>query len=58
MEYVGLVEAAEILGITKQNLTNVRHRDPQFPQPLAQLRMGPVWKTEQIKEYKRARRKI
>jgi chromosome partitioning protein len=47
-DLVGMAEVAEILGVTKQTLTNWRHRNVSFPSPLAELRSGPVWKREEV----------
>lgn len=41
-ELVGLSEIAEILGVSKQRVGQLRERD-DFPRPVAELRSGPVW---------------
>lgn len=51
---VGLVEAAEILAVSKQRVGQLSHR-PDFPSPVARLRAGPVWRSEQIKAFDRGR---
>jgi chromosome partitioning protein len=48
VDLVGMAEVAEILGVTKQTLTNWRHRNISFPSPIAELRSGPVWKREDV----------
>ena len=41
-ELVGLSEIADILGVTKQRVGQLRERW-DFPKPVAELRSGPVW---------------
>jgi chromosome partitioning protein len=43
IELVGISEIAEMAGMLKQNVANIRLRDQTFPQPIARLRMGPVY---------------
>ena len=47
-ELVGTSEVAEMLGITKQTLSNWRTRNADFPPSVAELRSGPVWRREDI----------
>lgn len=46
--YMGAGELAEICGEQKQVISNWRHRN-KLPEPLAELAMGPVWSTAQIR---------
>lgn len=48
MELVGSSEVAEMLGISKQSLVNWRNRAGNFPEPVAELKSGPVWQREVI----------
>jgi len=41
-ELVGVAEMAEILGVSKQRISELA-ATPKFPRPLAQLKGGPVW---------------
>ena len=41
-EYIGLAEIAEILGVSKQRVFQLRWRE-DFPRPIAELAAGPVW---------------
>lgn len=50
VEYAGLAEAAEMFGFTKQVISNWRRRG-DMPEPFAELKMGPVWKTETLIEW-------
>lgn len=54
MKLVGLAEMADLLGITKQVLTNWRSRKTDFPKPMAELKSGPVWDLGQIREWAEA----
>jgi hypothetical protein len=49
--YMGLSEAAEYLGTTPQYLSGKISKRNDFPRPIAVLRCGPIWKTEEIIEY-------
>lgn len=45
---VGISEIAEELHTSRQAVANWRARDHTFPAPLAELRMGPVWRLGQV----------
>ena len=51
MKLVGLYEVSELLGMSRQAVANwiVRKRD--FPQPLANLKSGPVWDAKTILDW-------
>ena len=50
--YMGAAELAEILDEAKQTIANWRRRGTNnVPQPLADLKMGPVWSTIQIRQW-------
>lgn len=53
-DYAGHAEVAEYLGISKQCLTNWRNRYPDFPEPVATLKMGPIWRLHEIQAWHRA----
>lgn len=50
LELVGVHEAAQLLGISKSALAE-RRRSRSFPEPLAQLRCGPIWLRSAIDAY-------
>lgn len=50
IEVAAQTEAAEILGISKQRLSQLRHRD-DFPRPIAQLTVGAVWDANEIRHW-------
>ena len=54
---MGVLEVAEYLRVTPQAVyyyrAGERRADIKFPEPCAELRMGPVWTLESIMEFKR-----
>jgi hypothetical protein len=48
----GVAEAAELLGVTRQRLADIR-KLPAFPRPVAGLKAGPVWDTAEIERFER-----
>lgn len=51
-ELVGAFEAAYMLGIGSPNFAHLRRRAKDFPEPVAELRCGPIWRTEDIQHFK------
>lgn len=51
---VGLAEIAEMLGVTKRSASRYALRD-DFPTPLVELAMGPVWLADDVEEWDHAR---
>lgn len=43
-DLLGLSEAADLLGTSRQAVGNWRQRREGFPQPVAELKSGPVWR--------------
>ena len=50
-ELVGLLEAAEILGVSKQRVGQLDKEHAGFPSPLQRLRSGPVWSRHAIEAF-------
>jgi len=51
---MGLAEVAEYLGVSRQTLQHwLKRTGLFFPEPVARLEMGPVWKTEDIVEWRK-----
>jgi chromosome partitioning protein len=48
---LGLSEVAELLGASRQTITNWRQRRQNFPSPIAELKSGPIWSREDIVEW-------
>lgn len=55
-ELVGLYEVAEMARVSRTVIANWRARDPRFPQPIADLRSGPVFRRTQIRRYLKRRK--
>jgi hypothetical protein len=50
-DLIGLKEAAEIIGWDPRKVATYRSRG-SFPEPIAELAMGPVWRKSQIEKFK------
>lgn len=48
---VGSAEAAQLLGVTRQRLSQLLQSYDDFPAPEAELASGRIWSTEAIKEW-------
>lgn len=48
--YVGVSEIAEILGVSRQRVQQLRGR-PDFPTPVAELAAGPVWRRSNLQRF-------
>jgi len=44
----GVHEIADLAGVTKQAVNNWMKRHSTFPQPLAKLRMGPIYNLDDV----------
>lgn len=53
MKLAGVSEVAELLGVSKQRVTQLKQR-PDFPCPIARLAAGPVWEEKQILQFQKA----
>jgi predicted DNA-binding transcriptional regulator AlpA len=51
LDLVGAAEAATLLGIGRAALWERRKSHDNFPQPVAELRCGPIWFRWQIQSY-------
>lgn len=52
---MGLGEIADYYGVSRQLAAKWSRTHEDFPEPLAVLKMGPVWRTEDVLEYGRRR---
>ncbi|MBR9826679.1 MAG: hypothetical protein GYB36_12910 [Alphaproteobacteria bacterium] len=50
-DIVGINEIADMAGVTRQAVTNWRSRTADFPQPIADLASGPVFRRAQIRAW-------
>lgn len=53
---IGLFEVAELAGVSRSVVSNWRARDPHFPEAVAELRSGPVFRDSQIVKYLKRRK--
>jgi chromosome partitioning protein len=51
VDLVGTSELAEMLGVSKQTVSNWRVRMANFPSPAAELKSGPVWNRQEIADW-------
>lgn len=49
--FLGVSEVAEALGVSRQTVVNWRGRRADFPDPLAELKSGPIWSREAILDW-------
>lgn len=49
----GVAEAAEILGVSRQRVAEIRKDHGEFPAPVADLKSGPVWDRVEIERFER-----
>lgn len=50
--YVGVSEIADLWGVTRQYVSAKVVNRPDFPEPVARLRMGPVWLREDVERWR------
>jgi len=50
LRVVGLAEVADLLGVSKRTATRYTARD-DFPRPVADLAMGPIWLTADVEKW-------
>lgn len=53
-ELVGAAEAAEILGVSRQRVHQLHTENPRFPEPVVELRLGPLWLKASIDAFLRS----
>lgn len=53
---VGVAEAGQLLGVSKQRVNQLRH-SPAFPEPFEVLACGPIWLRDAIENYDAERRR-
>jgi len=49
-EYAGVSEVAELMGVSRQRVSEIRARD-DFPEPVAELAAGPVWAVSSLRSF-------
>ena len=48
MEFLGLAELAQLLGVSKQVVISWKVKREGLPKPAAELKSGPVWRRDDI----------
>jgi len=49
----GVAEVAEILGVSRQRVAEIRKDHEAFPAPVADLKSGPVWDRAEVERFER-----
>jgi predicted DNA-binding transcriptional regulator AlpA len=47
LELMGIAEIADLLGVSTQRVDQLA-RQPGFPQPVAELKAGRIWRREEV----------
>lgn len=55
-DLVGIFEIASMAGVSRQAVANWRARFPDFPTPAAELKSGPVFRSDQVRKWLHKRR--
>ncbi|WP_426348676.1 AAA family ATPase [Alloiococcus sp. CFN-8] len=58
VDLVGIAEIAKMFDVSSAAVTNWRSRSDDFPKPVAMLKSGPVFKSEQVKKWYRRKNKM
>jgi prophage regulatory protein len=53
-ELVGAAEIAQMLGITRQRVNRLATTSADFPEPLAELSAGRIWRREDVEGWAKA----
>jgi len=53
-ELAGVAEIAEMLGVVRQYVHRLINEDPTFPEPVAELASGRVWKRADVEKWAKA----
>lgn len=56
VELMGMAEAADLLGVSRQRVAQLIKENPRFPKPLAILRCGTVLCGVSVREFKKEKR--
>jgi predicted DNA-binding transcriptional regulator AlpA len=52
-ELVGIFEIAELLGVTRQRVDAIVRTHDDFPNPIAELRAGRIWRRDDVEAWAR-----
>lgn len=51
-ELMGAAEVAELLGVTRQRVNQLATDAPDFPEPIAVLQAGRIWRSKDIEAWR------
>ena len=54
-EMVGLAEAAELAGVSRQTFWSWKNSYENFPEPIVELKSGPIWEKDTMVAWLKAR---
>lgn len=57
-DYAGLAEVAEFLGVSKQCVINWRRSFDDWPEPVATLAMGPIYRLCDMRDWRRRQKPV
>ena len=50
-DLMGTAEIAALLGVSRQRVLQLLREQPDFPQPVAVLKMGNVWDAAEVRQW-------
>jgi predicted DNA-binding transcriptional regulator AlpA len=51
LRLMGVTEVAEFLCVPRSRVYELDRRNPRFPQPVARLACGPIWRAEDVEAF-------
>ena len=51
LHLLGISEIAEMLGVTRQRVDKISRTDDDFPEPVAEIHAGRIWRREAVVEW-------
>jgi prophage regulatory protein len=53
LDLVGLTEIAEMLDLSRQRVDQIVRADPRFPEPVAVIAAGRIWRRSDVERWAR-----
>jgi predicted DNA-binding transcriptional regulator AlpA len=53
LNLVGIAEIAQLIGVSRQRVDQLSRRDPDFPEPVAELHAGRIWLRQDVLHWAR-----
>jgi predicted DNA-binding transcriptional regulator AlpA len=57
LDLVGLTEIAEMFGVSRQRVDQIVRADPTFPEPVAVITAGRIWRRSAVERWARRSRR-